>query len=641
MSVDYAPRASLGRSKGSQSARMRASATVALVLAASVAAGCATPVGVERADPRSVHRELVSSALSNGRPSAPSQELLTRQGLRDRFRQDPDGTLAELHAGLPPSGDEDRLFALAELSFLRAEQTRRRDQALSAAIYAYAFLFPGPSANPPDAFDPRTQIARHVYNRGLALGLASFDRRTVELTSVRRPLPFGQIDVLVAPGETNWAGWTLDDFVPAADLRVRGLSNRYRKPGIGAPLAAALGPPAGGTPPPGAAFIPPRLRVPITAFLRIDDARAALASGRVVGHLELYNEDERPELLVEGRPVPLEVEKSSARALMLEGSPIWDFGFQGFRLGDFLPAVGERERLIFLHPYRPGRIPVVLVHGTFSSPATWAEMVNELENDPEVGRRYQFWLFLYNTGNPLAYSAGILVETLRNVVAELDPSGGDGALHHMVVVGHSQGGLLTRLVAVESGDAFWSVVGRRSFSETELSPESRALLERSFFYEPLPFVRRVVFLATPHRGSFHSDRAPARWLSRLVQLPANLVKLSVDLFDSDALATRSLNRLPTSLDNMASSNRFLQTLSHLPIAPGIAAHSIIAVRGDLPPDGQCDGVVCYASAHLEGAESELVVPRSGHSVQMTPQAIQEVRRILIENADELGPGPSR
>ena len=137
--------------------------------------------------------------------------------------------------------------------------------------------------------------------------------------------------------------------------------------------------------------------------------RAGLASGRVTGQLELYSRDERPQLEIEGKVVPLETETSSSLAHMLEGSSLWSFGFAGFRLGDFLPE--GKERLVMLSPYRPGRIPLVLIHGTFSSPATWAEMVNELENDPDISTRYQPWLFIYPTGNPIGYSAGVLVET--------------------------------------------------------------------------------------------------------------------------------------------------------------------------------------------------------------------------------------
>jgi hypothetical protein len=119
-----------------------------------------------------------------------------------------------------------------------------------------------------------------------------------------------------------------------------------------------------------------------------------------------------------------------------------------------------------------------------------------------------------------------------------------------------------------------------------------------------------------------------------VKAPAHLTRLTVDLatHGGDALVLRSLTRPPTSLDNMASRNPFLQTLRDLPIAPGVPAHSIIAVRGGPPPEGGSDGVVRYESAHIEGVESELVVD-SNHSVQMQPRAIQELRRILLEHVD--------
>jgi hypothetical protein len=83
---------------------------------------------------------------------------------------------------------------------------------------------------------------------------------------------------------------------------------------------------------------------------------------------------------------------------------------------------------------------------------------------------------------------------------------------------------------------------------------------------------------------------------------------------------------------MASNNRFLLALAELPIAPGIRANSIIAVRGDGPALEGGDGVVKYQSAHIEGVESEKVVFGSGHSVQEKQEAIQELRRILLEHA---------
>lgn len=609
--------------------------TGGLLAALLCATGCATPVGVDRADPKQIYREIAGSAVSGSEPSAPSLELLTRLGLRARFEDDPDGTLAGLHAGLGGDDDADRLYALAELHFLRAGETDRPDQALAAAIYAYAFLFARRPDEKLEPFDPRIGVARNVYNIGLTRGLAA-PNGEVSLESGVRPLPFGSIDISIDPSQKVWAGRELTKFLPATTVRVRGLANRYRRSGIGAPISATRGAVVG-TEPPGAARVAPRLQVPITVVLRVPDVRAGLASGQLTGTLETFTEYERTKLEIEGHTVPLERENSSSLAYTLEGAPIWDFGIAGFRLGDFMTA-DTPDQLLFLKPYEQGKIPLVLVHGTFSSPATWAQVVNELENDPIVAPRYQIWLFLYNSGNPIAYSAGLLARSLRDVVKELDPEGRDPALRRMVVVGHSQGGLLTKATTVHSGDAFWKRISKKRLEEVKLDPEMRELALQSLFYEPVPSVERVVFMSTPHGGSYLSDFAPAAWVTRLIKFPLRITRFVADVasLSEDADARKQLGSPPSSLDNMRAGNPFLETLRTLPIDPRIQAHSIIPVLGDGPLEEGEDGVVRYTSAHLENVESELVVRHSDHSVQERPEGIRELRRILVEH---LGTSP--
>src|SRR5262249_28329278 len=141
------------------------------------------------------------------------------------------------------------------------------------------------------------------------------------------------------------------------------------------------------------------------------------------------------------RKVPLEAEPTAALALTLAQTQIWKYELTGFLRG--VGVVEKRARLLSTRPYRPGLIPVVFVHGTASSAFRWAELYNELDNDPRIHAQYQFWFFSYSTGNPIAYSAMLLRESLEHAVAQLDPEGKDPALHRMVVIGHSQGGLLT------------------------------------------------------------------------------------------------------------------------------------------------------------------------------------------------------
>ena len=630
-------------------APLRRASSVALVASALLA--CATPVGVRRGDPEVVHRELTASVLSVGRPSTPTLQVLERENLRARFDEDPDATLAELHRRLDVEHDRGRLFALAELSFLRGERTGDRGRYLACAIYAWALLFPG--ADRPvalDASDPRLRLTYDLYNRGLTAGLATDDRVHVDLSPRSIALPFGSLALaLAAPAEPHqWAGYRIDDFVAAADLRVRGLRNRYRRPGIGAPLVAALHGLVEGAPASTGHFrIPPRTKVPVTALVRIADARAALVTGRVDAALELYSQDTALDVEIAGRRVPLEFETTSAFAYTLEGAKLWDFELAGFFSNALRPVevlfgsdpmiarTRTGDGLFLLHPYHPGRIPIVLVHGTASSPARWAELINELENDRRIWDRYQIWLFIYNTGNPVGYSGGLLRHALRNTVAELDPNGQDPALHEMVVIGHSQGGLLAKLTAVSSGDRFWRLASDRDFDSIRLSPEDRETLANSVFFEPLPFVKRLVFIATPHHGSYLASFSVVRLMGGIITLPTTLLRASIDALIADPLghAMRSQRRLPTAIDDLTPGNPFLEVLASLPIAPGVAANSIIAVRGDGPLEHASDGVVRYESAHIEGVESEKLV-HSGQSTQEYPDTIEEVRRILLEHAGE-------
>jgi pimeloyl-ACP methyl ester carboxylesterase len=375
--------------------------------------------------------------------------------------------------------------------------------------------------------------------------------------------------------------------------------------------------------------------VPVTLMLRFDDLRQSLRMRRVSGSLELYAEGDATSVTVGDEAVPLEFEPSTVIAYGLEGAPVWDTEIAGFRSVD-LPIFRRKGiyGLATLFPYRPGRIPVVFVHGTASSPARWAEMANEILGDPELAARCQLWYFTYNTGQPIAISASKLREDLTSAIAGLDPTGSDEALRHMVVIGHSQGGLLTKLTSVSSGDAFWRILSDRPLDELDMDAETRDLLRKSLFVEPLPFVERLVFVATPHRGSFLSLGLIGRIGSALVQSPATLTKSLGDMVrrNPDMKANSALKdfKVPTAVDNMREDNPFLRTLVSLPVAPGVTTHSIIPVATSGPIADGDDGVVEYKSAHLDGVASELVV-RSSHSTQAVPATIEEVRRILHEH----------
>jgi len=203
----------------------------------------------------------------------------------------------------------------------------------------------------------------------------------------------------------------------------------------------------------------------------------------------------------------------------------------------------------------------------------------------------------------------------------------------MVVAGHSQGGLLTKYTVVDTGDSLVRALTGKNLDALEMPEKSKARVRHQLVLKPLPFVKTVIFLSTPHRGSFQSkawNRNLVRWL---VTLPANIVQNSLEYYD---YMTDDVKRLLgdkktvfTSADGMSPENPVLGTLAEIPLAPGVKGHSIIAVKTDGDPKLGNDGVVEYRSAHLDGMASEFIV-RSGHSSQLNPLAIDEVRRILVE-----------
>jgi pimeloyl-ACP methyl ester carboxylesterase len=300
--------------------------------------------------------------------------------------------------------------------------------------------------------------------------------------------------------------------------------------------------------------------------------------------------------------------------------------------------------MILIQPYEPGRIPVVFVHGTASSPVWWAEMLNTLRADPIIRKRFQFWFFQYNSSQMILLSAAELRDTLTNMVKQLDPEGTDPALRQMVVIGHSQGGLLTKMAAVAPGDKLWKNISDKGIDEMDATESLKNLARRMFFFEPLPFVKRVVFISTPHRGSFLTKDWVKSLVRTLVSIPLDIMTLDPKLFtqltDQLTLPSYMRNRIPSSVDGMSSDNPVIQTLVTIPLAPGVKGHSIVAVLPGMEIKTGNDGVVEYQSAHVEGVESEFIV-RTGHSCQGHPFTIEEVRRILMEHLGVVVSGPEK
>jgi pimeloyl-ACP methyl ester carboxylesterase len=622
-----------------------------------VTLGCATPVGVSRVSEKAVYKQIDSSVLTSNTYSSYTAVVLHRHGLQEGdFENDPGKFIRHLHEIATKDGRRDLLLALSELCFLAAQQAEAdlskplfdsrelysspietndilpahepvhpRTYYMGSAVYAYLFIMGPGDEPPPGSFDRRFRLACDLYNRGLA-NMLVFIEGKIDLSDKTLPLPVGEIHITIKTIKMPWDTAELETVLPADSFEVHGLSVRNRVPGVGAPILAVRKKGPGK---------PVSSAVPATVFVEIKGGLEDINTGNCSGEVSLYSTMSESEIMVNNKKVPLETDLTAPIAYSLNDPILWSLGLNLIRMGRSLFDPG----IYPVQPYEPGLIPIVLVHGTASSPVWWAEMLNTLRSDPQIRKHFQIWLYLYDSGKPVVFSANHLRESIENKIKKCDPSGQDPALKNIVVIGHSQGGLLTRYTAIETGDAIVKAILGKSLDELDLSPKELELVKRYAVIHPLPEVRRVIFISTPHRGSILASNFVRRMAMRFINLPREFVQTGTDLlniterFSPAGKLKASMAR--TSIDSMSPDNPALLAVAELPFPPGIKGHSIIAINGDEQPPAGNDGVVAYTSAHIEGVESEMVV-RDGHSCQGNPVVIEEVRRILIEHLHDLG-----
>ncbi|HKQ40673.1 MAG TPA: alpha/beta fold hydrolase [Verrucomicrobiae bacterium] len=400
------------------------------------------------------------------------------------------------------------------------------------------------------------------------------------------------------------------DLFPTDSLKTSGkfFESRSSVNGVGAPLVAVA---HSENPQFRQQYRLPRIYAPVTATIRFSDESA---------RLEFIDPLRSEQVTVGKRVFPLAVDLSASTAMLIACERPERLGFSRVMNPE---KFANTARLIQLQRFDPDRTPVILVHGLQETPASWAPMINSLRDDPAIRKRYQFWFFSYPSGYPYPYSAALFRRELDGVKRAFPNH------KRVILIGHSMGGLICRLMMTDAGDTIWRDFVGTSPAKTPLSSDTRKLLEEVFVFNHRPGIERVIFVSTPHRGSKMASGWLGRFGAGLVHTPRlfNPIYAAVKPLLITNPAARPLNRMPNSVDTLEPNDRFLQSVNKLPIAPGISYHSIIGDRGQGDTPNSSDGIVPYWSSHLDSAQSELIV-HSGHGAQYNPEAIQEVARIL-------------
>jgi hypothetical protein len=198
----------------------------------------------------------------------------------------------------------------------------------------------------------------------------------------------------------------------------------------------------------------------------------------------------------------------------------------------------------------------------------------------------------------------------------------------------------TKTAVSDSGDQLWERTFQKRSADLELSAALRQQLDRLLRFQRAPFITRVVFICVPHRGSLLAESFAGRIGRMLIAVPASVltpVRLLTEQAGT-ALAPDMLVALqedPTSIRGLSPQNPMIQALAGVAIDKGVPFHSIIGDRGLGDGEQGSDGGGPYKSSHLEGAESELIVP-SDHAATAHPFTVLEVKRILKLHLQQAG-----
>ena len=295
--------------------------------------------------------------------------------------------------------------------------------------------------------------------------------------------------------------------------------------------------------------------------------------------------------------------------------------------------------IYMMQPYDPNKIPVVMVHGLWSSPMTWMEMFNNLRSNPEIRDNYQFWFYFYPSAQPFWVSAAQLRDDLAEVRRTLSPHRRTPALEQMILVGHSMGGLVSRMQIVDGGDQFWKLVSDRPLEDLRETPEVKEKLQKWFYFQADPSISRVISIATPFHGSDYSNNV-TQWLSnKLIRLPRTLTNVFDEFSGNNSFLTdNSLLKIETSVESLSPKNPMFPALLRSETPPDVLFNNIIGLqdRSGLAKylEREGDGIVEFKSAKIDGVQSEINVPAAHSYVHTHPRSIMEVRRILLENVEE-------
>lgn len=630
-------------------------------------AGCATYLGAMRLN--AADRRFAVGSPSGPQYSQGASQTLRAYGLSEKpSLPQLDSILAKIDANPTP----ELVYTYVETAYLQARslELRQPRQAarlyLSSALYAYHYVFnPALNARNDSVFNAQILDVCALYNGAC--------ERLLYLTlreSRGGPFPFkcdslheyrfadSPSSVFTKVKSCSWRKEELASFKLVADCPPAKVSFDCRRSGLGVPLVARRQ-----SDPllerPEEEYYPSGLCFPLTAIIRPNPAMPLGPLPPINPDAEFESSDERSASATLELYDPLVAKTADFEGMRITletdtTTPLYYFLTEESQLNSKKAARGlldpeelleliptespTRERtlqgLYMLEPYDPRKIPVIMSHGLGSSPSTWLEMYNALRNSTDIRSAYQFWFFFYPTGQPFWASAATLREELKRLRENLDPDHASAAHDQIVLIGHSMGGLISKMQVQTSEDKIWRLISSAPFDEVDFDAETRKNLTSWFFFDADPSIKRVITIATPFEGSDYANSFTEWLANRAISLPQTVTQVLTSVYTdrSRKIADSRLLETTTSIESLSPKCPIFKALDECETPEDVALNNIVGVLPGLANrpfnPKKTDGVVDFWSSHREDADTEREVPATHVDAHIHPAAILEVKGLL-------------
>lgn len=647
-----------------------------------ILSGCAATKQIKFRKEAFASLKLLNTAAKPVKREVSQRTRLTLRSfdLEKLLKSDLNQALIEIQKQVDKEPTPDLVFAVSELAFLEARRYELLEPKLAVQYYlissmhAFGYLFDPRFQSRRNSYDPHFREACLFYNDSLekilrllgktsgegSLGIDLYPNR---LFSVQRRM-LSDFNISCQHFSDQWKHDSLEPLRFASDYEVKGLQNEFRQYGLGVPMLAKYKPGTQKTKT--TKYTTPNLCFPVTVILRFMPPGTLDVNGHPLhAKIELYDPLTDIGTKIIHQHVPLESDLTTPIAYSISDPRIASINTFGLVRSDLLTkpipeVLGQKtsadwsdedeeewqrrsiQGLYMMQPHKEGKIPVIFIHGLWSSPMAWMEMFNALRGEPELRARYEFYFYFYPSGQPFWISAAQLRKDLEEFRTTFDSDKKDHNFDNMILVGHSMGGLISHLQTLDSGEEFWNLVSSHT-PDTVFngkSEETKREILDWFFFKANPSITRVISIATPHQGSRASNDLTQWFGKKIIKLPENVLEsIGLTKENKDLLNGDSLLKVKTSIESLSPEQPVFGAMQKQRQYSMTRYHNIVgeieqtnALSRMLPPS---DGVVAVESAKLKQYDSQITVQCEHTVIHSHPKTILEVRRILFEHLRSL------